>query len=152
VPRQRLNPDRTFISAGLTSGGNAPVNPHTSEGTVVGAPRLWLQIEGATLLVGSLVAFSTTHRTWWLVPLVIFLPDVLMVGYLGGTRIGAYVYNIAHATPLPALLVCFGWWQGKSIWLALGMVWLGHIGMDRMLSFGLKYPDHFQHTHLGTQR
>jgi hypothetical protein len=32
----------------------------------------------------------------------------------------------------------------------LGLVWLGHIGMDRLLIFGLKYPDHFQHTHLSS--
>jgi hypothetical protein len=29
-------------------------------------------------------------------------------------------------------------------------VWLGHIGMDRLLSFGLKYPDRFRHTHLSS--
>jgi hypothetical protein len=119
-------------------------------GTVVGAPRLWLQLEGATLLAGSLIAFSTVYRSWWLVPLVLFVPDLFVAGYLGGTRIGAYVYNAAHGTPLPALMLCYGWWQSKSLFLALGLVWLGHIGMDRLLRFGLKYPDHFQHTHLGT--
>jgi hypothetical protein len=118
------------------------------DGTVVGTPRVWLQVEGATLLIGSLIAFSITHRSWWLVPLVLFVPDVFMAGYIGGTRVGAYVYNLAHATPLPAMLMGYGWWQNKSLFLAIGVVWLGHIGMDRMLTFGLKYPDHFQHTHL----
>jgi hypothetical protein len=118
------------------------------EGTVVGAPRRWLQLEGAAVLVGSLVAFSTTHRSWWIVPLVLLLPDLFMVGYVGGTHIGAHVYNVAHATPLPVLMVGYGWWQGRSLVVALGLVWLAHIGMDRLLTFGLKYPDHFQHTHL----
>jgi hypothetical protein len=27
-------------------------------------------------------------------------------------------------------------------------MWRGHIGMDRVLAFGLKYSDQFQHTHL----
>jgi Domain of unknown function (DUF4260) len=43
--------------------------------------------------------------------------------------------------------VGFGWWQGKP--LVLGLVWLAHIGADRLLGYGLKYDDNFQHTHLG---
>jgi hypothetical protein len=125
-------------------------NANASDGTVIGAPRLWLQLEGATLFVASLVAFSTTHRSWWLVPLVLFFPDLFMAGYVGGTRIGAHVYNLAHTTTLPALMVGYGWWQNSQLFLALGLVWLAHIGMDRLLTFGLKYPDHFQHTHLGS--
>src|SRR5712691_69150 len=76
-----------------------------SDGTVVGAPRRWLRLEGATLLVGSLVSFSTTGQPWWLVPLTVFVPDLLMVGYFGGTRLGARVYNLAHSTSLPAAMV-----------------------------------------------
>ena len=151
MSRQQLNgvseetpPSDTSRMIGSQAKANA------SDDTVVGALRLWLQLEGATLLVGSLVAFSTTHRSWWLVPLVFFLPDLFMAGYLGGTRIGANVYNLAHSTPLPALIVGYGWSQHRPLLLALGLVWLGHIGMDRLLIFGLKYPDHFQQTHLSS--
>jgi hypothetical protein len=121
-----------------------------SRGTVVGAPRAWLQMEACTLMIGSLVVFSTTHRPWWLVPLMILCPDLLMVGYVAGSRIGANVYNVAHATPLPMLLVGLAWWTRSSLWLAIGAIWLAHIGMDRVFGFGLKYNDHFQHTHLST--
>jgi len=153
VPRQRPIP---IPASGAAESAGTPIayslteNAGMLDGTVVGAPRLWLQLEGATLVVGALVAFSSTHRSWWLVPLVLFLPDLFMAGYVGGTRIGAHVYNLAHTTPLPALMVGYGWWQHRALFLALGLVWLGHIGMDRLLSFGLKYPDHFQHTHLSS--
>ena len=40
------------------------------------------------LLAGSLIAFSATGQPWWLVPLAILLPDLLMAGYLRGTRVG----------------------------------------------------------------
>jgi hypothetical protein len=120
-----------------------------SDGTVLGAPRRWLRLEGATLVVGAIIAFSTTHQAWWLVPLTVLVPDVLAAGYLGGTRIGARVYNLAHSTPLPALMVGLGWWRAAPIVLALGLVWLAHIGVDRLLGYGLKYNDRFQHTHLG---
>ncbi len=60
------------------------------------------------------------------------------------------MYNLAHTTTLPALMVGYGWWEKRTLVLALGLVWLGHVGMDRLLTFGLKYPDHFQHTHLSS--
>jgi hypothetical protein len=120
-----------------------------SDGTVLGAPRRWLRLEGGTLLLGSLLAYATTRQAWWLVPLTLLVPDLLMVGYLGGTRVGALLYNVVHATPLPAALIWFGWWHHEPLAAALGLVWLAHIGMDRALGYGLKYDNHFQHTHLG---
>jgi len=132
------------MAARGTGGGSALTN-----GSVVGAPRRWLRLEGATLLVGCLLSFSTTHQPWWLIPLAILLPDVVMAGYLGGTRLGANLYNLAHSTALPVLVIGLGWWQHEALVLALGLVWLAHIGLDRLLAYGLKYDDDFQHTHLG---
>lgn len=120
-----------------------------AEGMVVGTPRRWLRVEGATLLVGSLIAYSTTDQAWWLVPLTLLLPDLTMIGYLGGARLGSRLYNLGHSTPLPAAIIAIGWWQDKSLFVALGLVGLAHIGLDRLLGYGLKYRDHFQHTHLG---
>lgn len=101
------------------------------------------------LLAGSLIAYSATRQPWWLVPLTLLLPDLLMAGYLGSTRLGAQLYNIAHSTVLPAAVIGFGWWQGKPLVLALGLTWLAHVGLDRVLGYGLKYDDDFQHIHLG---
>ena len=120
-----------------------------SDGTVIGAPRIWLRLEGAALIVAALVVYSTTHEGWWLVPVTVLAPDFLALGYLGGTRMGARFYNLAHATPLPAIMVGVGWWRVQPLVLALGLVWLAHIGMDRLLAYGLKYPDAAGHTHLG---
>jgi Domain of unknown function (DUF4260) len=132
------------MTAGSAAGGTA-----RPDGTVTGTPRRWLRLEGAVLLAGSLIAYSSTRQSWWLVPLTILLPDLLMAGYLGGARLGAQLYNLAHSTALPAVMIGLGWWQSKPLILALGLTWLAHIGIDRLLGYGLKYPDHFQHTHLG---
>ena len=123
--------------------------PGQPDGTVTGTPRRWLRLEGAVLLAGSLIAYSATGQPWWLVPLTLLAPDLLMVGYLHGTRLGAQLYNLAHATALPAAMVGLGWWQSRPLVLALGLIWLAHIGIDRLLGYGLKYGDHFQHAHLG---
>ena len=122
---------------------------HPVEGAVAGTPRRFLRVEGATLAVGALVAYRTTGEAWWLFPAALLAPDLSMLAFLAGPRSGARAYNLAHATPIPALLVGLGWWQDLPLLLALGLIWLAHVGLDRLLGYGLKYGDHFQHTHLG---
>jgi len=119
------------------------------DGMVIGGPRRWLRIEGLVMLVGAITLFFTQDKPWWLIPLIIFLPDLFMVGYLGNTRIGAFLYNLGHSYLLPALVCAIGLWQHQQWTLALGLLWFAHIGMDRVGGYGLKYPDHFGHTHLG---
>jgi hypothetical protein len=126
--------------------------PGRSWGVVAGAPARLLRLEGAALLAGSLLAYASTGEPWWLVPLTFLIPDLFALGYLAGTRVGARSYNLAHITPLPGVLVAAGWWQGVPLAAALGLVWLAHIGLDRMFGYGLKYADHFQHTHLSAAR
>jgi hypothetical protein len=72
-----------------------------------------------------------------------------MGGYLAGTRPGAHVYSIAHATPLPAVVLVIGYWQADRLVMALALIWLAHIGLDRLLGWALKYNDRFTHAHLG---
>jgi hypothetical protein len=121
----------------------------SGEGVVVGAPRRWLGLEGLVLLAGTLVAYGALGQPWWIVPAGIPLPDIAMAGYLAGTRPGACLYNLAHATLLPAVMLGAGYWQADRLAEALALVWLAHIGLDRLLGLGLKYSDRFTHTHLG---
>jgi hypothetical protein len=139
---------RAGLSETTTPLHTEPALPAT-DGTVTGTPRRWLRLEAVTLVAGALIAYSTTDQPWWLIPLILLVPDVVMVGYLGGTRLGAITYNLAHSAPLPAAVIALGWWRHEPLVLAFGLVWLAHIGMDRALGYGLKYNDHFQHTHLG---
>jgi hypothetical protein len=123
--------------------------PQQGTGVVAGRPARWLRVEGVILLISALVLFGSTHQHWWLVPAAILLPDLLMAGYLGGTKVGAAAYNLGHSYPLPAVLSLFGVDRHAPLALALGLIWLAHVGMDRALGYGLKYDDNFQHTHLG---
>jgi hypothetical protein len=72
-----------------------------------------------------------------------------MVGYLRDARLGAAVYNLGHTYALPAAMSLLGLAGHHPLTVALGLVWLGHIGMDRLAGYGLKYDTDFQHTHLG---
>jgi hypothetical protein len=133
----------------MTAPLHADPAPAATDGTVTGTPRRWLRLEAVTVVAGSLIAYSTTNQPWWLIPLILLVPDLVMVGYLGSTRLGAITYNLAHSTPLPVAVIALGWWRHEPLVLAFGLVWIAHIGMDRALGYGLKYNDHFQHTHLG---
>ena len=116
--------------------------------SVTGKPLWWLRVDGLTLLGAALALFATTHQPWWLVPAVILVPDLFMLGYLRGTRVGAFVYNLGHSYPLPAIMTLAGVAGHHPLTIALGLLWLAHIGMDRLARYGLKYDDAFQHTHL----
>ncbi len=115
---------------------------------VLTQPSLLLRIEGAVLLVGALWAYGTQGSNWWLFAALLLAPDLAMLGYLAGTGIGAAGYNLVHNYVPPVLLAGYGGWAGQPFALQLAAIWLAHIGMDRLLGYGLKYPTVFQDTHL----
>jgi hypothetical protein len=118
-------------------------------GVVVGLPLRILRSEGLVLLAVALGAFfSALDEPFWLVPLLLFVPDLLMVGYARSTRVGAAFYNAAHSYPAPALVGALAVMASNELWQAVALIWFAHIGMDRALGYGLKYDDSFQHTHL----
>jgi hypothetical protein len=111
-------------------------------------PGLLLRIEGATVLALALLIFSRTGGNWLMFALLALAPDLSMLGYLAGTRVGARIYNLFHIYPLPALLAVYGLLAPNPLALSLALIWFAHIGADRLLGFGLKYPSAFKDTHL----
>jgi Domain of unknown function (DUF4260) len=120
---------------------------------VEGRMKRLLQAEGLALLVASLTAFSTLNASWWMYAVLFFVPDISFIAYLVNPRIGAYVYNALHSTIGPILLAGLAWWFGFDILgqvlIATAVIWIGHVGFDRMLGYGLKYASGFKETHLG---
>jgi hypothetical protein len=127
----------------------APGLPVTAP-AVTGLPLRILRSEGLVLFAVALAAFFTAlDEPFWLVPLLLFAPDLFMVGYARSTRTGAALYNFAHSYPAPALLGAVAVAASDHLWQAVALVWFAHIGMDRALGYGLKYDGSFQQTHLG---
>lgn len=119
-----------------------------ANGYVNSRPRVWLRVDGAVLFVASIIFFATTHQPWWVYPALLFVPDIFMLGYLRNTALGAFFYNAGHSYLLPSLVVLFGWHHPMT--LAIGLIWLGHVGFDRLMGYGLKYDSGFKDTHLGS--
>jgi len=112
-------------------------------------PEILLRIEGAFDLALSLIFFQAIHGNWLLFILLLLVPDLAMLGYLWGTQLGAVCYNLVHTLVGPFLIVAYAYLT-KSLWLLpYALIWTAHIGLDRMLGFGLKYPTRFGDTHLG---
>lgn len=112
------------------------------------APRVLLRAEGLAVGVAALALYFNADYPWWLLVALILAPDLAMVGYLAGPAIGAMAYDAAHTYVFPVVLVAVGVIAGDRIPIELGLIWLVHIGVDRAIGYGLKYPTGFKDTHL----
>jgi hypothetical protein len=84
---------------------------------------------------------------WWLV--WILAPDLSMIAYFGGNRVGAIGYNIAHHKAIAIALYAAGLYTFHPALQYAGMILFGHSSMDRAMGYGLKHFTGFQDTHLG---
>ena len=108
-----------------------------------------IRLEECGIFLFSLYLFSILDYPWWLFPLLFFVPDISMVGYLGGARLGAILYNILHFRALSLLLFVGGIFVSVPLLSLAGVILFAHASLDRALGYDLKYGDSFSHTHLG---
>ncbi len=107
-----------------------------------------LHLEGMTVFIASLYFYYATNGNWWLFALLLLTPDLSMIGYLKDKKIGAITYNLVHNYVLAILLVFLTLIFKNDLFIYLSLILTAHIGMDRMLGFGLKYKTNFKDTHL----
>lgn len=112
---------------------------------------IWLRVEGLALGLLCVWLYSFLPQPWWLFALLFLVPDLSILGYLRGPRLGALAYNIVHSWALAAVLAVVGWyfWDANSFALSLALILGAHIGLDRALGYGLKLPSNFHDTDLG---
>ncbi|HEX2698281.1 MAG TPA: DUF4260 domain-containing protein [Anaerolineales bacterium] len=108
-----------------------------------------LKLEEAMMFLFSIFLFSKLDYAWWWYPLLILTPDLSMAGYLVGPKVGAFTYNLAHHKALSIGLYILGIMLANQPLQLVGLILFGHSSMDRVLGYGLKYADAFEHTHLG---
>jgi len=110
--------------------------------------KLLLRVEGVAILIISVYFYSYLHYSWLVFIILLFVPDLAALGYLKNVKIGSIVYNLFHTYTIPTGILLFSLFFDHEISLMLALIWISHIGMDRIFGYGLKYSTTFQDTHL----
>ncbi len=110
--------------------------------------RVLLHIEGLAVLLAVLFVYGRASGDWGAFVLLLLTPDLSAVGFLVNTRVGSMTYNSVHTYTLPIALGVLALAMDNITLLQLALIWTAHIGMDRTIGYGLKYPTAFKDTHL----
>jgi len=111
--------------------------------------KIQLQLEYFAFLLLGLFAFSQTELSWWWFAGLFLAPDISMLGYVFNNKTGAFFYNLFHHLGLAVIIYLAGTFLSLPYLQMVGAIVLAHSAFDRILGYGLKYPDSFQNTHLG---
>ncbi len=109
-----------------------------------------LKIEEAALFVVFTMAYFYHFPGLWILFLALFfVPDVSFLLYLVSTKAGAIAYNLLHHKGIMIAVALLGLYLHHDLLIKIGLIFLAHSSFDRVFGYGLKYNDHFEHTHLG---
>ena len=112
-------------------------------------PAVLLRLEGAAVFGASMALYFHSDFSVVALLLLFLAPDLSFLGYLAGPRAGAATYNAVHTELWPIVIAALGVLADASLLTQVALIWLAHIGIDRVLGYGLKYPTAFEDTHLG---
>jgi hypothetical protein len=110
---------------------------------------LIVRLEWIVVAVAAIGGYALAGGSWLLFGLLILAPDLSMLGYLAGPRIGAFTYNMLHVLVWPLVMLVIGFYIGHALAVQIAFIWIAHIAIDRALGYGLKFVTGFQDTHLG---
>ncbi len=110
---------------------------------------LLLRLEGLMVAAVTAVAYTRTGASWWLFAALWLAPDLSLLGYLGRPCRAARIYNVFHSYFVPGVLGLSAFLLHAHNLLPVALIWANHIGVDRLLGYGLKYGAGFGWTHLG---
>jgi hypothetical protein len=116
---------------------------------VSGTPRVILRLEGVVILTAAVLGYRELGASWALFALLLLVPDLALIAYAAGPRVGAFAYNAVHSYLAPGILAAFAYFNLVPNAWPVCLIWLAHIGMDRSLGLGLKFASAFRDTHLG---
>ncbi|GGE63843.1 DUF4260 domain-containing protein [Priestia taiwanensis] len=107
-----------------------------------------IHVEGLVVLFVAMYMYYINDFSWWLFILLLLAPDLSALAYLLNVRLGAQVYNLFHTYAVSVLVTLIGVAVELDLMYMIGLIWTAHIGMDRLLGYGLKYSSSFKETHM----
>jgi hypothetical protein len=112
-------------------------------------PKILFHIEGLAVVIAACAFYAERGSSWSIFAALLLAPDLAMLGYLFGARVGAISYNLGHSYAVVGAFWLLAHFSHIPHVTPLSLIWLAHIGIDRFLGYGLKYPTGFKDTHLG---
>lgn len=110
--------------------------------------RYVLRIEGLAVLLAAITVYVSYDGGWVMFLALLLAPDLVFLAYLVDKDAGIIAYNVVHNYILPLALIGIGLASGWTITILLGSIWLAHVGLDRVVGYGLKYSADGKDTHL----
>lgn len=107
-----------------------------------------IKLEEGALFIFGIYLYSLLRFEWWWFLVLILAPDLSMLGYLFGNKIGALLYNVFHHKGIAVLLYISGSYFKIEYLQLAGIILFSHSAMDRIFGYGLKYEKGFKYTHL----
>ncbi|MCL8537266.1 DUF4260 domain-containing protein [Chryseobacterium gallinarum] len=111
--------------------------------------KFQLQLEYTVFLTLGILAFAQTGYSWWWFAGLFLAPDISMLGYTINNKAGAFCYNLFHHLGIAIVVYLAGTVLALPYLQMIGAILFSHSAFDRILGYGLKFPDSFQNTHLG---
>jgi len=108
-----------------------------------------LKLEELGMFVISIFGLYWLRCSWWYYGLMLIAPDLSMLGYMFGKKVGAASYNFFHHKGVAAVAIIIGAEMKLTYLLIIGIIIFGHSSMDRIMGYGLKTERGFKFTHLG---
>jgi hypothetical protein len=113
-------------------------------------PAVFLRLESLAFAGAALALYIDGDYAIWALLAFLLAPDLSFAAYLAGPRVGAVGYDLAHTYVFPVALAAGCLVSGEAgLPVQIALIWTAHIGIDRLLGYGLKYPTAFKDTHLG---
>lgn len=109
-----------------------------------------LKLEYFGFFVLGIYVFVTTGFSFWWLIVLFFVPDISMLAYCFGSKIGACIYNLFHSYSVAIAIYFFGYYFNDIYVIMISSILFSHISFDRILGYGLKFSNGFKNTHLGT--
>jgi hypothetical protein len=108
-----------------------------------------LQLEELGLFLFGIYLFNQLDYAWWWFLVLILAPNLSMIGYVFGNKLGAFFYNLFHHRAIAVMIYLAGIYSSNNLIQLMGIILFSHSSMDRMMGYGLKYETGFKFTHLG---
>ena len=118
-------------------------------GFATGGVQWTLRLEGLAIFAAAVAAYGQVGGVWWLFLVLFLWPDLAFLAYIANQRVGAIVYDAVHSYIGPVLLGILAYFADVPAMIMFALIWTAHIGLDRTIGYGLKYPISPNITHLG---